>query len=203
MTMAVLSTVSVLARPPMISKIQRMCPMSSTGRASQYKGILLRLFVLLALSNVGCKVVEATKHQFHFSKAHGLVGPVGVPFGFNAHGKFELVVNDFELKVKNDGDIRILDKVEAGFFLQKFENEAAFNQHMEYLRSNTSACAFAHFLASNDNDAMDDIHEADDDDLGDAAGGAILSAADGIFLSMKSTKKWKPSKPSISYRFKA
>lgn len=167
---------------------------------------VVRFIALLCLS---CSCAQAMKHTFHVTQGKSLIGPVGVPFGFNVKGHYALTVHDFELtsaKGKN------LDRsVEAGFFLQKFENEAAFNQHMDYLRTNTSACSFQHFLSSNDYDAtfynaadddsnFDDVTFGIDDD--EYTGGDILSSTDGIFLSMKTKKNWKPATPSIEYLFK-
>ena len=159
------------------------------------------------------------KHNFRVSKGASLIGPVGPPFGFNANGHFELTVYDFELGVKNGHSETILDEVEPGFFLMRYENEALFNQHIETLRSNSSLCSFQYFFFNNEFDAFDSpIY---DDDYDDMVGGyddnydpltaeddefnyqtAITSAQHGIFLSMKTRKNWKPATPSIEYRIK-
>jgi len=170
------------------------------------------------------------KHNFRETKGPSLIGPVGPPFGFNARGHFGLTVYDFELTVKEGHDKTVLDEVEPGFFLVRYPNEAYFNQHMEMLRSNTSACSFEHFYSGYDfrgsmkaayNDDYggvgDDEYEMyGDDDLMDNFDdflamdddweyeSEILSADYGIFLSMKNkNKNWKPATPSIEYEFKA
>jgi hypothetical protein len=146
---------------------------------------------------------RATRHNFQTSHGKSLIGPVGVPFGYNDHGHFELNVFDFELKTKSK-DKDILDRVEPGFFLRKFENEATFNQYMEELRSNATYCAFQHYRDEAmyyEDDALDDFLTGDDDEFKNDH--EILSAENGIFLSMKSRKYWKPNSASIEYRFKA
>lgn len=143
----------------------------------------------------------ATKHNFQVSHGKSLIGPVGVPFGYNDRGHFDLRVFDFELKTRSNNP-EILDRVEAGFFLQKFENEASFNQYMEELRSNATFCSFQHFRDEAmyfEDDAFDDYLLVDDDEFEN--NGEILSAENGIFLSMK-PKYWKPNSTSIEYRFK-
>jgi len=173
----------------------------------------------LALSLLPCAL--STKHNFREWKGPSLIGPVGPPFGFNARGHFELTVYDFELSVKKGHSESLLDEVEPGFFLMRYENEAVFNQHLETLRSNSSLCSFGSFFYNYefdahdyrmDDDYIDDYGDATDDLNGDPLTGdddlfdfqsEITSAEHGIFLSMKSKKNWKPATPSIEYRFKA
>jgi NADH:ubiquinone oxidoreductase subunit 3 (subunit A) len=146
--------------------------------------------------------VEAMKHSFSVKYGRPLIGPVGAPFGYNQYGHFELQVRNFELKTtKRNGDV--LDKVEAGFYLRKFENEAIFDQYMDLLQSNRSLCSFAYFSSLDDYSSLDGSLDFSDDDFDeyDGYGGEpeIKSAEHGIFLSMKSTKNWKNA--SIEYRF--
>ena len=158
----------------------------------------------------------STKHNFRVNKGASLIGPVGPPFGFNVNGHFELTVYDFELGVKKGHLETILDGVEPGFFLMRYDNEARFNQHLETLRSNFSLCSFENFYYNyesrmddeyNDDDAVgrgyDDRYDPltiDDDESNYQS--EITSAQSGIFLSMKSRKKWKQATASIEYRFK-
>lgn len=150
------------------------------------------------------------------TKGASLIGPVGPPFGFNVNGHFGLTVYDFELGVKKGHAEAILDGVEPGFFLMRYDNEARFNQHLETLRSNSSLCSFAHFYYNNDapmydDDYNDDAAErgyddgfdplaTDDDDPNYQS--EITNAQHGVFLSLKSRKKWKPATSFIEYRFK-
>lgn len=156
----------------------------------------------------------STKHNFRVNNGAPLIGPVGPPFGFNVNGHFGLTVYDFGLGVKKGHLETILDKVEPGFFLMRYDNEARFNQHLETLRSNSSLCSFDNFFYNYemyDDDNNDDIVERgyddgydpltmDDDDSNYQS--EITSAQHGIFLSMKSRKNWQPATPSIEYRFK-
>lgn len=143
--------------------------------------------------------VNATKHSFKVaSDSRSLIGPVGIPFGFLEGGHFELTVFDFELTLI--GGINAEESnVEAGFFLQRYKNEAEFEQHIELLRSNSSSCAFDYFR---DGDGDDDqgVLTSNDDDFEER--GEIAFATNGILLSMKNTKKWKPAQPKIEYTFK-
>jgi len=179
---------------------------------------------LLALA-LSLRSARSLKHSFYESHAPSLIGPIGPPFGYEAHGHFGLDVNDFELHVKKGGHTEptILDQVEPGFFLMRYPNEAVFNQMMEEWRSNASLCSFDHFYyakSENDDDtplysdddmvfygdddqAFDPL-TGDDDDFNDFGKSEIKSAAHGIFLSMKNKKKtWKPETASIEYQFKA
>jgi hypothetical protein len=168
---------------------------------------LLVVVSLLSLVLLTCPV-NATKHSFSAAnEKRSLIGPVGVPFGFLEGGHFELTVFDFELNIvrKRSNDIinaatdeDILNHVEAGFFLLPYKNEAAFEQHLEVLRANSSLCAFDYFRDEDDDDKIafalsgDDFEEPKE----------IKSAANGILLSMKNRKKWKPGTATIEYTFK-
>jgi len=182
----------------------------------------MKLLALAFLSLL--PIAISTKHSFREWKGPSLIGPVGPPFGFNANGHFELNVYDFQLNVKKGYFESILDEVEPGFYLMRYENEAVFNQHLETLRSNSSLCSFEHFFYNYEYDAndyrsgdeynddfmynygnaMDDMYDplTGDDDAFDNYQSEIKSAEHGIFLSMKSKKNWKPATPSIEYRFK-
>jgi hypothetical protein len=170
--------------------------------------VSLLLLSLLWLVLFTCPV-NATKHSFNAAmEKRSLIGPVGVPFGFLEGGHFELTVFDFELSivrkrgddvVSTDRDEDILKKVEAGFFLQRYKNEAAFEQHLEVLKANSSLCAFDYFR--NDDDDEPSVFGALGDDNFEEPK-EIQSAANGILLSMKDQKKWKPATPNIEYTFK-
>jgi hypothetical protein len=123
----------------------------------------------------------------------------------------------------------IIDSVEAGFFLRKYENLASFHQYMNILRANATLCSFQHFIPPkqrllNDglDDTVDDGTPYDDDgasgddfvpskawtDDWDPSRGdpgkpmKYSTAKDGIFFSMQSkSNTWKPNAPSIEYRF--
>lgn len=141
--------------------------------------------------------IQGTRHTFDIRTSKSLIGPVGVPFGFNDHGYVTLNVAKFSLDPV-DGDTNIVGQVEAGFLLQRFKNEADFYQFMDGLQTNTSTCAFEHFLEANDYrydgaDYNDDVFSHDDDAYGHSA---IQSAEHGILLSMNSKDR------SIEYRFK-
>lgn len=185
------------------------------------------LLCLLVLA-VSIPTSSATKHSFTLHKGSASpIGPVGIPFGFVAGGVYELNVSNFQLSVDGTGRSggvteaqaqEIIANVEAGFFLQRFPNEAFFQHHMEVLRSNTSLCAFESLR-----DDMDDVFrrqldagEYDDFDYDETAyddmafeddfmslyrsddyipPSTIDSARDGILLSMRSGQK------SIRYTF--
>jgi hypothetical protein len=149
------------------------------------------LFLLVLESSY---YARATKHSFEtFSDRRTLIGPVGVPFGFNSGGTFELEVFDFELQVLKGDATETLKTVEAGFFLQRFANEADFRKKMDVLRSNTDKCIFQH-LRDDDDDEIPRDEEFSDE-------GVIRTAKDGILLSMKNRQLWKPATPSIDYTF--
>lgn len=142
-------------------------------------------------------LIQGTKHSFHVRTSKTIIGPVGVPFGFNDHGLVSLNLTKFSLD-PIDGDSNILSKVEAGFLLQRFKNEAEFYQFMDVLQTNSSTCAFDYYLEANDfrydgDDYDDESLPQDDDSFRD---GSIQSAEHGIFLSMKAKDR------AIEYRFK-
>jgi hypothetical protein len=172
---------------------------------------LLRLMLVLLWISSSCQV-QCLKHSFHtFADSRTLIGPVGVPFGFATGGEYHLSVLDFNLhlvpekKKKKDTpdavssasssastltDNEILKRIEPGFFLERFPNEAAFHQHMERLRTNASACAFEYFHDH------DDLDNSDNEDFDYYEAGKITSANHGILLSMKARKKWNIATPS-------
>lgn len=137
----------------------------------------------------------ATKHSFY--TAHDkrtIIGPVGVPFGFLKRGHYAMNVFDFRLEGKEE----TLKRVEAGFYLKRFANEAAFNQFLEEIEEDEDKCAFAD-LRQDDDGFFDNIP---DDDKFNSVGEAA-SAKEGILLSMKNRKKWAPNEAKIDYMFKA
>lgn len=138
--------------------------------------------------------VHSLRHSFHITDGHPLIGPVGVPFGFLDTGYYELTVSNFALRSTSPGTTELdLAKVEAGFFLQRFDNQADFNHHMDELLTNRSACAFGHFLNEQDDDFV-----ADDDYS--SVGPEFSSADEGILLPFRGSYKG-PSK-TIQYSFK-
>ena len=174
---------------------------TALGRNGLFQSRILGILSLILLATLPTRT-KATKHSFTaFADSRGTIGPVGIPFGFLDGGHFELTVFDFELITVGKPTTpphEILNSVEAGFFLQRYENEAAFWQHMEILRANTSLCAFDYFRDVGD----DDLAIATDDTFVDPD--SIPSADHGILLSMKKHKTWKPNPPTtIEYTFKS
>lgn len=166
------------------------------------------LRTLLALSCLLLHGVSCTKHNFATKTKEQIIGPVGAPFGFNPFGHYKLSVVDFNLMDRNTGTPPV--GVEAGFFLQKFENKAAFNQYMEYLKTN-GTCSFAHWQDEGDaaqegfgDDGFlvyDDFNfNFDDNDDGHSNHGPLESAKNGIMLSMKYSDTW--ARNSVEYTFK-
>jgi hypothetical protein len=162
---------------------------------------------VLLLSLVLAKLflpTHATKHKFHESQGVSPIGPIGVPFGFQAAGHYELSVFGFELSTKhNGGDSQaLIGAVEPGFFLQRFDNEASFYQYLDELRYNTSLCSFEIFRKDKDVDDtfMDDKFEDDDQQFFSIH---KQSAEHGIVLRMKPWwRKKDGSIPTVSYTFK-
>lgn len=150
----------------------------------------------IAFITTKAKTTGATKHSFHTGGTRkNLIGPVGVPFGYFAHGVFHISVDNFILVPKHGESPDVLGHVEAGFLLEKYKNEAAYNQHMDVLMTNTSECLFQYFAADEDEYNFDDDFQY--------STGGISSAEHGIFLSMRPEKdRTKPSSATIEYRFK-
>mmetsp|Transcript_2253 Transcript_2253/g.4777 ORF Transcript_2253/g.4777 Transcript_2253/m.4777 type:complete len:568 (+) Transcript_2253:357-2060(+) len=157
----------------------------------------------------------ATKHNF-VTKNDGrfFIGPIGVPYGFTSGGHFNLTVFDFALSVghRNHGHARgdddamtdmILDGVEAGFLLKRFDTESDFATYYETILDDHTMCSFERYRTKRDGVApeVDDPLGQNDDEFGpidntdDASG-------EGVFLSMKSPDRtWKPKTPSVEYTF--
>jgi hypothetical protein len=148
----------------------------------------MKIIVFLTLLSLLLQkhVTVGTKHNFHIKTSKTLIGPVGIPFGYGAGGHFEIKVFEFELKVKKKGETSILDQVEAGFYLQKFENEAMFNQHIELLKSNTTLCSFDAFLddKSKENFNYHDYEEYDDNFQYDDDTNDVFPGDDGMRREM-------------------
>jgi hypothetical protein len=144
-------------------------------------------------------ITHATKHTFHVSTGRNLIGPIGVPFGFNVFGDVKLHVETFQLDPieAKGGTDQTSSQVEAGFLLRRFKNEADFNQFMDVLQTNSTECAFEAFRDEKDGgldlDVGDDFPSIDGDNNDNRS---IQSAKDGVFLSMNSNDR------SIEYRFK-
>jgi hypothetical protein len=144
--------------------------------------------------------VLALKHNFHEFAGPSLIGPVGEPFGFLKGGHYELSVFDFALHYGNNLDSNNNNNnataVEAGFFLQRFDNQAQFDLHMDTLRSDRTLCSFAHFIAEQD-DTFHDTAEVD----GDYQNVGTRTAKNGILLTMKNTNTSTGISTTVSYTF--
>ncbi|CAB9509940.1 Protein GPR107 [Seminavis robusta] len=170
--------------------------------------------LVLLLSPILC---SALHHNFYIKNdLRTVIGPVGVPFGFLVDGYYDLQVFDFSLNldkkkykaVKGQEDLepmQVLDNLEAGLLLQRFENEAAFNQYMDELKANSSVCAFEYFLDDDDSYLKSlpgwDDNEEDHKIEGD------FTAENGVFLSLKAWQKQKnvgvdSAMRHVHYKFK-
>lgn len=145
--------------------------------------------------------VLALKHSFHYDHGKGIIGPIGEPFGFNDGGQYQLNVSNFELNIRavEIPEDNIEYRYNAGFFLQRFDNDANFHKYMEILKSNatTTICSFQYFLNDDDDDELpfkDDDHFEQHVEFG--------SSTNGVLLLMDSKKKWYTGNPSIHYQFK-
>ena len=170
--------------------------------------------VLLVLSPQ-IPTAGATRHNFVTKEdARFFIGPIGIPYGFTSGGHFNLTVFDFQLTVghRHHGHTRgeddamaesILDSVEAGFLLKRFDTESDFATYYETILDDHTLCSFEKFRTKRSavGDEVDDPLEQNDDEFGpiddtDDATGA------GVFLSMKSSDRtWKPNTPSVEYTF--
>lgn len=121
-----------------------------------------------------------------------LIGPLGFPFGFLAGGHYNLTVDSFRMHgVKGES----VDKVEGGFFLKRYENEAQFNEIFAVLSGDATLCSYVHFQ-----DSFDDI--IPEDDQYEPTG--IPSAKEGLLLAIKQSKyDTGKATTSIEYTFKA
>lgn len=140
------------------------------------------------------QVSSALHHNFYTKHDHrNLVGPVGVPFGFLTRGQYDLSVYDFELALDKkkykplEGqeswtEPELYKALEPGFLLKRFDNEAAFNQFMDELRSDPSKCAFEEFL-EDDHSYLNSVGGFDENV--DAVVEGELNAEHGVFLSLK------------------
>ena len=130
---------------------------------------------------------NALKHSFdaHHDPRH-LIGPVGMPFGFLVGGEFSLTVEDFNLVSKADQTKNI---VEAGFWLQRFPNQASFQHFMNEIQEKENGCVFEYFR---DEDLNDEIF--------DQVGEIEAAQPEGLFLSLKDKAKW--GKSTLRYTFK-
>ncbi|KAL7482626.1 hypothetical protein ACHAW6_008298 [Cyclotella cf. meneghiniana] len=161
--------------------------------------------------------ITATKHTFTtHSDARHLIGPIGAPFGFLSGGVYNLTVFDFEITVgktkkrtaaAGESARELLERVEAGFILKRFDSESDFSKFYETVAENPTACSFeSHRNKGPVNpNADDDQLEADDMfqvqfDNEESASKNV--AQFGVYLSMNEPKQsWKPKTPSISHKF--
>lgn len=148
-------------------------------------GLLVK--VLSGILITGGHVALGLKHDFDVNHdPRQIIGPVGVPFGFLSGGKFSLTVENFRLTSDHVvGQRRLL---EAGFWLQRFPNEAAFHHFMNEIQANTTGCAFEYFRSDPDDEIFDQVGDIQE------------AQPHGIFLSMKDESRWEQS--DISYTFK-
>jgi len=172
--------------------------------------------VLLLLLTQQIAPVGATKHNFVTKEdARFLVGPIGVPYGFTTGGHFKLTVFDFQLTVghRHHGHTRgeeaeammeaVLDTVEAGFILKRFDTENDFATYYNTILDDHTLCSFEKFRTkrSSVGDEVDDPLEWNDDEFGPIDDTGDATGA-GVFLSMKnSDRTWKPNTPSVEYTF--
>ena len=146
---------------------------------------------------------DALRHSFNtFLDSRTIIGPVGTPFGYVTGGKFSLQVFDFELtnpSKKEKDEISSFSGLTAGFYLHRFQNDAAYTKYLNTLQSNSSMCSFEFFL-DRDSDGKEIL---DDDTMVFEEVGEVESAENGVLLMMKPRQtKWKPMKPTIEYTMK-
>ena len=191
--------------------------MSTQSRQSPNPIVIARIAFLLGLLLCKTHLCSALHHSFYLKNdLRAVIGPVGIPFGFLEGGYYDLQVFDFRLNIDNrkykpvkgqEGKAaeEVLDSLEPGFFLNRFENEASFNQYMDEIRANAGLCAFEEFLDEYDDGYLDAMLPADDHyNITDN-----LTAEKGIFLSLKDWKRQidkigtDQAMRNIQYRFKA
>ena len=108
-------------------------------------------------------VVQGMKHTFELDHSRRtIIGPMGIPFGFNVNGFYQLTVSNFHLEFKStttsttttatkqsrwkrkksNGNpsaeqTKMLEQqYEAGFYLQRYNTVASFHQHYNTLVNN-------------------------------------------------------------------
>lgn len=135
-----------------------------------------------------------------------LIGPVGVPFGFLDTGYYELKLYDFALTERTGPDsyeeTEVLGALDAGFFLQRYQNEAHFIQHMEMLKSNHSLCSYEYFRDRADEDFIPGLDNSGDPDFTSVT--SFPNADHGILLKLRGTdsNSLKKEGINITYSFK-
>lgn len=155
---------------------------------------MIRLFAtVLSLFVVSC---AAHRDRYTISTARSFV-PLGNSFGFEKGGHFDIKVLHYERKQKTPRRERGKAasstehiKMEGGFFLQRFKNEAEFTKFKDVVQNNHTACVFEY-------DTSDDPFDGIPGNFDGGDGGEIESAQGGILLSMNSPTK------ELSYTFKA
>ena len=171
----------------------------------QPRHFLKSAFLLFSLIHLG----DSLKHNFSTNDdERTLIGPLGFPFGFLDSGHYQLDVFNFEIMVGKHADHEHVDEETAekamnevkgvGFLLKRFEDESDFNHYMNEMEQDPSKCVFQTYLDenSNSNQQTDDTNTTNYAQVMDAA-------SDGIFLNMKSFKKWEQNKGvQASYDFK-
>jgi G protein-coupled receptor 107 len=158
---------------------------------------------------------SALHHSFNIKHDHrNVIGPVGVPFGFLDSGYYDLQVYDFELTIdskkykpiKGQESLlpeQVLEGVEAGLILQRFDNEGSFNQYMDELRVNASLCSFEYFLDDDDASLLKSVPGWDEQENNAHLEGEWI-AEHGIYLSLyKGGRSNRANKRELHYAVKA
>jgi NADH:ubiquinone oxidoreductase subunit 3 (subunit A) len=159
------------------------------------------------------------------------IGPIGVPYGFLKKGIYYLRVSQFRINTSShntghsskhdknnpmsDKDINSeMDGLHPGFLLKRFDNEAMFATFQEMILEDPTKCGFDGLEDEIDQHSFEDqgtpqsITSNNDggisgtnDDLVATGRGVFDGGADGIFMSMKHPKQWKPNEPTVHNTF--
>jgi hypothetical protein len=185
------------------------------------------LQLLLALV-VACIIQrsDATKHAFRAHHDHRtFIGPLGSPFGFLQNGEYQVIVTDFQLKIKDHGHSKknidendvvdhketnlLLNQLHPGFLLKRFNTENEFAYFQEAIYENVTKCGFEDFIhggefaEDDDNFIGLDVKAQEYDDQVASGPGIIDGGGDaGVFLSMKNQEHmWSPNRPRLMHKF--
>ena len=126
--------------------IQRRCRRCHEGPNFPF-AVLLRwwLGILLVVTTRTTTTTTGLKHTFHIHRTtRTIIGPIGIPFGFNPNGQYRLTVSNFQWDVayhhnkhytKPDVTNLLQNHLEAGFYLQRYDTVASFHQQYNKLVS--------------------------------------------------------------------